>query len=142
MTTDVNTSQSKRIQLRSNTCECQRLYDFLAQGLEQVPVTNEFRHDMKLVSEELLANIINHSHDDNSDAEIDIELAVDEHSVRITFTDSGPAFNPLKRETHEASGDLSEGGMGLLLVKSLTDEQSYRREDGCNVFTVTKNYNT
>ena len=141
MATDANTQQSKHIQLSNNTNKCQRLYEFLDQGLELAPVTKEFRHDLKLVAEELLANIINHGYDENSDAKIDIELAVDEHSVRITFTDSGPAFDPLKCEAPEAQSDLSEGGMGILLVKSLTDEQSYRRQDKRNVFTVTKNYN-
>jgi anti-sigma regulatory factor (Ser/Thr protein kinase) len=142
MAADVNTERSKHIQLSNNTNECQRLYDFLAQGLDQVPVTKEFRHDLKLVAEELLANIINHGYEDNSEARIDIELAVDENSVRITFTDSGPAFNPLTSQAREAPSDLSEGGMGILLVKSLTDEQYYKRENKLNVFTVTKNYNT
>jgi len=141
MAADVSTERSKHIQLSSNTNECQRLYDFLAQSLEQVPVTKEFRHDLKLVCEELFSNIINHSYEDDLEAQIDIELSVDEHSVRITFTDSGPAFNPLKREAPEDRGDLSEGGMGILLVKSLTDKQSYKRENKLNVFTVTKNYN-
>ena len=36
---------------------------------------------------------------------------------------------------------IGEGGMGIVLVKSLTDEQNYRRDGDHNVFTVTKNYN-
>ena len=142
MATNENTQWSKQIQLSNKTSECNRLFEFLANNLQQLPVTKEFRHDLKLVSEELLANIIKYGYDQHSDEKIDIELAVDKNSVRLTFTDSARAFNPLERNDPDILNDLSEGGMGILLVKSLTDEQSYMRDNDLNVFTVTKNYNT
>jgi anti-sigma regulatory factor (Ser/Thr protein kinase) len=142
MATSENTQWSKQIQLSNKTSECNRLFEFLANNLQQLPVTKEFRHDLKLVSEELLANIIKHGYDQHSDEKINIELAVDKNSVRLTFTDSARAFNPLERNNPEILKDLSEGGMGIMLVKSLTDEQSYNRDNNLNVFTVTKNYNT
>jgi len=142
MATEMKTRVSKQLRLDSNSGECQRLYDFLVKTLAPLPLTEEFRHDLKLVAEELLANIINHAYRNTAEAVIDIELAVNDHSVRITFTDSGPVFNPLDYGSPDTGNDLSEGGMGILLVKSLTDAQSYKRENGFNVFTVTKNYNT
>lgn len=141
MATDANTVSSRHIQLSNNSGECNRLYDFLDETLQQLPVTNEFRHDLKLVSEELLANIINHGYEKNTTGTIDIELAMDAQRVRITFKDSGKAFNPLDSKDPDTLNNLSEGGMGLLLVRSLTDEQCYKRDNKLNVFTVTKNYN-
>jgi anti-sigma regulatory factor (Ser/Thr protein kinase) len=141
MENNENATWSKHIQLSNRTSECNRLFEFLADSLEQLPVTKEFRHDLKLVSEELLANIIKHGYDSHAVGFIDIELAVDGRSVRITFTDSAGAFNPLERTSPDVLNDLSEGGMGILLVKSLTDEQHYKRDNNHNVFTVTKNYN-
>jgi len=141
MAADSNTKRSKHIQLSNTRGECQRLYDFLAEGLRQLPVTEEFRHDLKLVAEELLANIINHGYGNHSEAKIDVELATDEHRVHLTFIDSGTAFNPLHHNDAAQLNDFSEGGMGLGLVKSLTDEQSYRRDRNRNVLTVTKHYN-
>jgi anti-sigma regulatory factor (Ser/Thr protein kinase) len=141
MENNENATWSKHIQLSNRTSECNRLFEFLADSLEQLPVTKEFRHDLKLVSEELLANIIKHGYDSHTVEFIDIELAVDGRSVRITFTDSAGAFNPLERTSPDVLNDLSEGGMGILLVKSLTDEQHYKRDNNHNVFTVTKNYN-
>jgi anti-sigma regulatory factor (Ser/Thr protein kinase) len=131
----------RHIRLSNKSGECIRLYEFLADSLEHLPVNKEFRHDLKLVSEELLANIINHGYEANTEGIIDIELAADKHGVHITFTDTARAFNPLERERPDAINDLAEGGMGLLLVKSLTDEQFYKRDNNRNVFTVTKNYN-
>jgi anti-sigma regulatory factor (Ser/Thr protein kinase) len=141
MAINKNTTWSKHIQLCTKSSECNRLFEFLADSLEHLPVTKEFRHDLKLVSEELLANIINHGYDGDTDETIDIDLAVDESSVRMTFTDSARAFNPLEQKHPEILNDLSDGGMGILLVKSLTDEQYYKRDNDHNVFTVTKNYN-
>jgi anti-sigma regulatory factor (Ser/Thr protein kinase) len=141
MTIDANSAVSRRLQLHNTKSECERLYDFLAEGLAQLPVTAAFRHDLKLVAEELLANIINHGYDKDARRGIDIELVTDAHSVRLTFIDAGKAFNPLESKAPDVQDDLSEGGMGLLLVESLTDEQSYTRVGGRNVFTVTKHYN-
>ena len=127
--------------MKNCSSECQRLYDFLADNLKPLPVSKEFRHDLKLVAEELLANIIKHGYDDEPEQVIDIELSVADERVQLTFSDSGKAFNPMKNGQPEPHNDLSEGGMGILLVKSLTDEQNYRRDGDHNVFTVTKNYN-
>ena len=132
---------TKRIRLKNCSSECSRLYDFLADSLGHLLLTKEFKHDLKLVSEELLANIINHGYDDDTEQFIDIELSVENDCVRLTFIDSGKAFNPLESKQPALLNDLSEGGMGILLVKSLTDEQHYQRDNGHNVFTVTKNYN-
>ena len=129
------------IQLNSSTSECDRLYAFLEDSLGQLPVTKEFKHDLKLAAEELLANIIRHGYQGKTGEVIDLEIAVDKHAVHMSFTDSADEFNPLESRQPDLLNDLSEGGMGILLVKSLTDEQLYRRENGHNVFTVTKNYN-
>jgi anti-sigma regulatory factor (Ser/Thr protein kinase) len=38
------------------------------------------------------------------------------------------------------TNDHCNGGMGIPLIKSLTDKQKYIRIDKRNVFTVTKHY--
>lgn len=141
MANDANTESSRHIQLRNNSSECNRLYDFITESLQHLTVTDEFRHDLKLVAEELLANIINHAYAETATGTIDIELTVEEQRVCITFTDFGIAFNPLKDQDADIPNDFSQGGMGIRLIKSLTDEQSYNRDNNVNVFTVTKNYN-
>ena len=141
MGNDKDVLLSRHIVLSNNSSECDNLYQFLADSLQQLPLTLEFRNDIKLVAEELLANIINHGYAKDAEENIDLELSVDSNSVHLTFTDSGEVFNPLENETPYLLNDLSEGGMGILLVKSLTDEQRYRRTNNQNVFTVTKHYN-
>jgi len=142
MAPENKTIVATHLQLTKNTGECQRLHDFLDKSLAELPVTEAFKHDLRLAAEELLANIIEHGYDSNSEASVDIDLTADERHVQLAFTDSGKAFNPLEHDSQQTRGDRSEGGMGLLLVKSLTDEQTYARADGHNVFVIAKHYNT
>ncbi len=132
----------KSLQLRNQPGECEKLYTFLAECLGGLPVNEEFQHDLKLASEELLANTMNHGLGSKGDASINITFTADHNSVHLTFEDAGDAFNPLEAIGADiTTNDLSEGGMGLMLVKSLTDKQDYSRTNGHNVFTVTKHYN-
>lgn len=140
MDTDKTTS-SKHIKLSTNTIESDRLYDFLSESLYHLFPGDKFLHDIKLVSEEVLVNIINHGSDISSDEFIDVQLTVDEHSVHLTFIDSGKEFNPLEQSAANEPKDLSQGGMGLVLIKALTDEQVYIRDMNLNKFTVTKIFN-
>jgi serine/threonine-protein kinase RsbW len=129
------------IQLRNDTSECSRLYAFLSDNIADLPVTEEQHHDLKLAAEEILSNIIRHGYDSSTEATIILEFIVTENSISLVFSDTGRAFNPLDASSMSAGDDLSQGGMGIQLVKSLTDDQSYERKDNTNVFTVTKHYN-
>jgi anti-sigma regulatory factor (Ser/Thr protein kinase) len=42
------------------------------------------------------------------------------------------------RHDCKSTEDASIGGLGVILVRELTDEQLYRREDGTNRFCVLK----
>ena len=142
MVPENETIAATHLQLTKNTGECQRLYDFLDNSLAGLPVTEAFKHDLRLAAEELLANIIEHGYANDNEITVDIDLTADERRVQLAFTDSGEAFNPLEHDNQKTKNDPSEGGVGLLLVKSLTDEQSYTRADGQNVFVIAKHYNT
>ncbi len=129
------------IQLRNDASECSRLYAFLSDNIADLPVTEEQHHDLKLAAEEILSNIIRHGYDSSTEITINLEFIVTENSISLVFSDTGRAFNPLEASRPSAGDDLSEGGMGIQLVRSLTDDQSYERKGNTNVFTVTKHYN-
>jgi len=131
---------SDRIELSQNTSECCRLYDFLTSGVDHLKLSKEFLHELKLVSEEILVNIISHGGDGRSGDIVEVALSIDTESVHLTFIDSGRAFNPLQHNDGAVDKDFSAGGMGITLVKSLTDKQMYVRDREQNKFTVSKNY--
>ena len=129
------------IQLTNNASECSRLYAFLSDSIAGLPVTPDQHHDLKLAAEEILSNIIRHGYESAAEAGINLEFIATENSISLVFTDSGRAFNPLESSNTNTGKDLSKGGMGIQLMRSLTDVQSYERKDNTNVFTVTKHYN-
>ena len=70
-----------------------------------------------------------------------MELHHSDHRIDITFIDNGIAFDPLNDSNKTMDQDnLDEGGMGIHIIRSMTDEQRYERIDQRNVFTLTKHY--
>lgn len=144
----LNTETSKQgsIQLQSKTSECDQLYKFIEQFLGDPVfngmVDNEIISDLKLSAEELFANIVHHGYQDDPSMTIQVELATVNDGISLTMRDSAPAFNPFEEATIDLDHDLSEGGMGMTFVISMTDEQEYSYENGYNVIRLIKHYNS
>ena len=134
------------IKLQSHSSEVNRLFNFIQESmghaLIQGRADEKFIHDLKLVTEEWFANIINHGYADNETGEIEVELVAVTDGIRLTVMDSAPPYNPLENNRKQQDQDFSQGGMGLIIIKSLTDEQHYSRNETQNVFSITKHYNS
>ena len=62
--------------------------------------------------------------------------------VRLRTEDDGMAFDPTKTSAPDLEMPLDDrplGGLGIFLIRSVTDSQIYRRIDGRNIFEVSKN---
>lgn len=133
-----NLIAKRSISLASDTGECARL-DELVRGFlsDHALEKPELIHDLRLVTEEILANIIRHGYGDAIDGRIEVTISLQANGLSLSFSDTAPPFDPLTRG-YDRDSDHSDGGMGIHLVRSLTDAQQYRRHHGRNVFTVTK----
>lgn len=97
----------------------------------------ELDYTLRLVTEELVANVVNYSTSD--DITIDVEREGD--VLRLRFSDHGVPFNPLERENPDITldADVREiGGLGIFLVKELMDKVSYQYDNERNVLTLEK----
>jgi serine/threonine-protein kinase RsbW len=134
------------IKLQSHSSEVNRLFNFIQESmghaLIQGRADEKFIHALKLVTEECFANIINHGYAGNETGEIEVELVAVTDGIRLTVMDSAPPYNPLENNRKQQDQDFSQGGMGLIIIKSLTDEQHYSRNETQNVFSITKHYNS
>ena len=101
---------SHSIQLRNDASECSRLYAFLSDSIDGLPVTPDQHHDLKLAAEEILSNIIRHGYESATEAGINLEFIATENSISLVFSDSGHPFNPLDSSNMNIGDDLSEGG--------------------------------
>ncbi len=129
---------ARSISLAGDTAECGRLTYFVRQYLlEHAVATQDLMYDLQLVIEEVLVNIIHHGYGNIADGRIEVEIKLLDNSLTLTFSDSAAAFDPLAQQFNPAD-DHCGGGMGIELVKSLTDAQHYHRECGRNILTVSK----
>jgi len=129
------------ITVKNNISECDRLSAFLTDYESSNNIPDEIQHDLRLVLEEAFVNITNYAFASGETHTVSIEISNTANAISITFIDDGIAFNPLLDCNNEIDADdHCEGGMGIYLIKSLTDQQKYNRIKQRNVFTVTKHY--
>jgi anti-sigma regulatory factor (Ser/Thr protein kinase) len=99
---------------------------------------------LELAIDEIASNIIHHGFNEIADgAQIILGLDVDPDRMTATFFDNAPAFDPLVEAPQpDTTSDIETravGGLGVHLVKSLTDGASYERKENQNRLTLTWN---
>jgi anti-anti-sigma factor len=97
--------------------------------------------EVRIVCDEIVSNIIRHAYHDGGPHDIEVRLELAGHRIAVTVLDDGVSFNPLVAPAADTNLPLEQrepGGLGIHLVKRLTDEATYRRQDGRNVITLVK----
>jgi serine/threonine-protein kinase RsbW len=95
---------------------------------------------IELVAEEALVNVFVHGYaQDQGQVEVRC-LVSDDPALTIEIRDTGVSFDPLSLADPELQPDLSErkiGGLGVFLIRKMTDRVAYRREGDSNILTLT-----
>jgi anti-sigma regulatory factor (Ser/Thr protein kinase) len=131
----------QKIVVSNRSVESVTLAKFLRKYISTQNIPNKILDDLRLAAEEAFINIVNYAFPPEEVHKVTIELSHSSNSIDITFTDTGRAFDPLTDCTARIdSGDRCKGGMGIHLIKSLTDQQEYRRIENRNIFTISKLY--
>ncbi len=97
------------------------------------------RRKVKLVFDELLANVIAYAWPDSPVGAIEAELKLARGELVITLADDGAPFNPLQAswpDVHRPLAERKPGGLGIHLTRELMDELSYQRKAGQNIVTL------
>jgi anti-sigma regulatory factor (Ser/Thr protein kinase) len=95
-------------------------------------------HRFNLALEEVLANVIAYAFPAGGRHEIDVRIAHRDGRLHATVSDDGVAFNPLTRPTPDLRAPIEQrqvGGLGIHLLRTLTDTADYRRDGDRNVLT-------
>jgi serine/threonine-protein kinase RsbW len=116
-----------------------RVRNFL--GACNAPDAASFLAD--LVIEELVTNTIKYGYDDAGAHEIDLRIAFEDGRLLIEVRDDGRAFNPLEQAAPDTTLPAEQrdiGGLGIHLVRQMTDSVVYERRDGRNVVRAEKTF--
>ena len=94
---------------------------------------------LHIILDEICSNIVKHS--GANGFEIDLEQMENPEGVKMTFIDDGEAYDPLSHNDPDTTLSAAErpiGGLGIMMVKKMSDSVSYERIGNRNVFTVVK----
>jgi serine/threonine-protein kinase RsbW len=99
-------------------------------------------YDVNLVLEEVLTNIVKYGFDDEATHEIQLIVTITDSGVTIKCEDDGREFDPLAALPPDIEGrdsilELTEGGLGIHLVRQTVQSMEYSREEHKNVLTMT-----
>lgn len=87
---------------------------------------------LALIAEEIAANVAMHA---KGATFFELRIIPGEHVLRLSIEDDGPEYDPLARATPDTEAALEDrdvGGLGVHLVRQLTQEARYQREGGLN----------
>jgi serine phosphatase RsbU (regulator of sigma subunit)/anti-sigma regulatory factor (Ser/Thr protein kinase) len=129
------------IKLNNKLSELERFNQTLTEFGQQHGLGPKVMHDLNLVLEEILTNIISYGYTDNREHEIRVNLSAQPGEVTAEVQDDGQPFNPLEAAEPNTTKPLEErtiGGLGIHLVRKLMDGVEYQRREGKNLLVMKK----
>ncbi len=119
----------------------QSVFEFIDNTLPQAFIAQ--KSNIELVAEELLVNVFSYAYPEGGgNAEISLQETQQDGKPLLSFTvkDWGKPFNPFSEvpDPDLTLGVESRpiGGLGVFLIRQITESQSYHYEGGCNLIQV------
>ena len=110
---------------------------FFAEALAESGVPQDVQAKLAVIRDEIVSNIARYS--GASAFNLGVEMSDDPHGVRLTFSDDGKPYDPLSRPPPDVTAPAEsrpQGGLGIMIVRSLAESVAYERTHGRNVLTV------
>jgi serine/threonine-protein kinase RsbW len=85
------------------------------------PVSAETLSDLKLALTEACTNSVRHAYREGRSGTVEILYQIEPDRLVVEVTDEGAGFQ-LEEGTPEGNGDLSEGGLGIAIIRAVADE--------------------
>jgi anti-sigma regulatory factor (Ser/Thr protein kinase) len=119
-----------------------RVLDFVAAFAAEHQLPHEEVARVSIVLEELLTNTVKYGYESSGGCgRVEISLEIVETRLTIQFIDDAREFNPFAVALPEVSEDTDArpvGGLGLLVVRALAEEQRYQRDSGRNIILLSR----
>ena len=106
--------------------------DSLSAKLEIVP---KIANKINIVFDEIYANIVNYS----KATLATVFYSIENGKLCISFTDNGIPYNPLEAaepDTTLSADERAIGGLGIFMVKKMTESMEYEYKDDKNILTL------
>ncbi len=91
-------------------------------GLSRVrPLADETLADLKLALTEACSNSVRHAYDDEG-GHVSISFELRDDRLIVEVADDGTGFEPELARSNGDDVELSEGGLGIAIIRSIADE--------------------
>ena len=91
-------------------------------GLAQMrPVGDDVMADLKLALTEAVSNSVRHAYAPGGDGHVEVTYEVYPDRLGVEVVDDGAGFDPDEAPSFEGD-ELSEGGLGIAIIRSIADE--------------------
>lgn len=129
--------------LRNNLEEIQQVVAWLEDFSLRTAIPDSVRNAFDLSLEECLTNIISYAWNDGLEHWITLRFKHQERPDRVAVEveDDGREFNPLAVPPVNINVPLetrSVGGLGIHMIRQIMTNVEYRRQNGRNILTLTK----
>jgi serine/threonine-protein kinase RsbW len=122
----------------------EEMLDYILVSLEALELTTKQKHQIRLVCEEALVNIIHYAYSTEGGlVTISYSIFMENREVEIILEDEGVAFNPLESKAPDLEMDIEErqiGGLGIYMIKNIMDKVCYERVEGKNRLYLKKKF--
>jgi len=118
--------------------EVARIVAFVAGLVGRVGLAADRASRLELAVEEWVVNLCTHAYA-GRDGEIEIVVRKGNEELLIEIIDDGPPFDPTALAEPDVGLPLERsqpGGLGLLLIRRLTNRVGYARDRGRNIITL------
>lgn len=138
---------SHRIQLKvkPDLSSASQILEEVVQFFQNHEVDSIFADQIILILDELVTNCINYGQQPGIESSILLDIQLTSKDVEISLKDNGIPFDPREIEDPDLDTPIEDrkiGGLGIHLVRSLSDSFSYQRNGDFNEIRVTKKRQT
>ena len=123
----MNTEQVFDLSVKASLDNLQKVRQYIDRTGENLGVSESALGDLRLVVDEAVTNVIIHGYDDR-DGIVELHMEADGDAVIIRIRDRAKTFDAskvTKPQLDIALEDRPFGGMGIFLIRKMTDEAEF-----------------
>ena len=129
------------LSLKNDIREVPLLETFVRDACAVVSMDRATTSNVGLAVEEAVVNVMRYAYPKGTKGEIRINANASDDKLTFEISDRGKPFDPTAAKKPDITLSAKQrpiGGLGIFLMRQFMDNINYKRENGCNVLSMTK----